>query len=66
MRSFILPYRFRLRFLFNLNLYEESEIVDLVDFGGVAFSVESVTREYEFNVCSFRLCVWNCVKVSRV
>ena len=44
MRSFILRYRFRLRFLFNLNLYEESEIVDLVDFGGVAFSVESVTR----------------------
>ena len=40
--------QFKLRSWFNLNLYREVEFLDLEDFGGVAFWVESVIREVSF------------------
>ena len=34
-----------MRFWFNLNLYEEFEFLDVLDFRGVAFSMESVISD---------------------
>jgi len=43
----ISQYKFKSRFWFNSNLYKEFEFfdLDLVDFGGVAFSVETVLQK---------------------